>query len=112
MPLVNYNTLQKQKIWDGIIGAIHHSDKSTMAHIEIDEGVVLPEHHHVHEQWSHVLEGIFEFTIDGEVQKLSHGMSMHIPSNVPHSGRAITKCKIIDCFIPVREEWKELEYIT
>lgn len=111
MPLINYNKLPKQKIWDGIIGAIYHSDVATMAHVTIEEGVVLPEHHHHHEQWSHVIEGTFEFNLDGEVFTLTSGMSLQIPSHVPHSGRAITKCKIIDCFVPVREEWKGLPYV-
>ena len=29
-----------------------------------------------------------------------------IPSNIPHSGRALTKCILMDVFSPVREEYK------
>lgn len=111
MSLINYQNLPKQKIWEGIIGAIHHSDKATMAYVYIEEGIQLPEHSHHNEQWSHVIEGTFEFTLNGKVITVSAGMSLHIPSNAPHSGRAITQCKIIDCFIPVREEWKDLPFV-
>jgi quercetin dioxygenase-like cupin family protein len=109
--LVDYTKIRKQKIWDGIVGAIHHSDHMTIGHIYIDEGVQLPMHQHHQEQWSNVLEGIFEFTIGQEVHTMSGGMTVYIPPNVPHSGKAITACKIIDCFHPVREDWKTLPFI-
>ncbi len=108
--LLDYTKLPKQKIWDGIVGAIHHSDNMTIGHIEIEAGVSLPTHNHIHEQWSNVIEGKFEFTIGEETLILEPGMSVYIASNIPHSGKAITKCKIIDCFNPPREDWKNLPY--
>ncbi len=86
-----------------------HSDKLTFAHIIIDEGAVLPEHHHPHEQWMHLLEGEIEFSLNGETQILILGMCAYIPSNFPHSARAIKECKVIDCFYPVREDFVALE---
>jgi len=32
-----------------------------------------------------------------------------IPSNTPHSAKAITECKVIDCFLPVRQDFVELQ---
>jgi quercetin dioxygenase-like cupin family protein len=107
--LLDYNQIPKVKIWEGIEGAIHHSESITLAHITIQEGVVLPEHHHIHEQWSNVISGSFEFTIGKETYTLSAGMSVFIPSNVPHSGRCLSTCKIIDVFNPPREDWKSLK---
>lgn len=111
MPLVNYRDLKKQMIWQGIIGAIHHSEIATIAHIEVAEGTELPQHDHIHEQWSHVIEGKFEFVIDGTKYLVEEGMAVHIPPHVSHSGRALSSCKMIDCFIPVREDWKNLPYV-
>jgi len=37
------------------------------------------------------------------------GETAYIPGNVPHSGRTITACKLIDVFTPVREDWIALE---
>ena len=54
----------------------------------------------------HVVEGEFEFTVDGKTQVYTAGAVVHIPSNVPHSGKAITPCKLMDVFSPVREDYK------
>lgn len=109
MPFINYNAKRKVKIWDGIYAQIQHSEKLTCAHITIEAGVILPEHHHVHEQWSHLLEGEVEFTVGGITHILKAGETAFIPSNVPHSGKTLTRCKLIDVFTPIREDWVELE---
>jgi quercetin dioxygenase-like cupin family protein len=82
-----------------------HSDSMTFAHWEIEAGAKLPEHSHHHEQVAHVLEGEFELTVDGETQILTPGTIAIVPSNVKHSGKALTKCKMMDTFCPVREEY-------
>lgn len=109
MPFIDYNNKPKVKIWENIYGQMHHSDNITCGYITIAAGVQLPEHHHVHEQWSHLLEGEVEFIVGGEKRHMKPGETAYIPSNVPHSGRTLTPCKLIDVFNPVREDWKELE---
>jgi quercetin dioxygenase-like cupin family protein len=106
--LIEFTKKNKIKIWDGIYGSIHHSDHITMGHIEIEAGTVLPPHHHVHEQWSTLLEGDMEFVVGEEVLHLTPGNTIYIPSNIVHSGKAHTSCKLIDVFNPPREDWKKL----
>ena len=109
MPFLNFNTKNKIQIWENVNGAFFHSDKLTFGYITLNKGSIVPEHHHPHEQWTHMLQGELEFTIGGETQVLLPGMAAHMPSNVPHSVRAITECKVIDCFMPVREDFVALE---
>jgi quercetin dioxygenase-like cupin family protein len=109
MSFINFNNIPHLRIWDGIHGALYHSDSITFGHIIVEKGAVLPEHYHPHEQWTHVLEGELEFTLSGETQIMTSGISAHIPGNIPHSARALTKVKLIDCFMPVREDFKTLE---
>jgi quercetin dioxygenase-like cupin family protein len=109
MGFIDYNAKPELKVWNGIHGRIHHSDQLSFCHITLEEGAVLPEHHHIHEQWTHVLEGQLEFTLGGETQIMGPGISAQIPSDVPHSARAITRCKVMDAFMPVREDFKSLE---
>lgn len=94
---------------DGIHGAMYHSDQLTFGHITLEEGAVLPQHQHLQEQWTHVLEGQLQFSLAGETQIMTSGISVYIPSNVPHSAIALTRCKVIDGFLPVREDFKSLE---
>jgi quercetin dioxygenase-like cupin family protein len=109
MPFIDFNEAQHLKVWDGIHGPIFHSEDLTFGHFILEKDVILKEHHHFHEQWTHVIEGELEFTIDGETKRLTSGMVAHMPSNVTHSAVALSRCKVIDCFRPVREDFKTLE---
>jgi quercetin dioxygenase-like cupin family protein len=83
-----------------------HTDAMTLAYVDVDEGADLPEHAHVHEQVLNMLEGRFELTVEGNPHILEAGDVFAIPSNAPHSGRALTKCRILDVFHPVREDFR------
>ncbi|MEP7142937.1 MAG: cupin domain-containing protein [Ferruginibacter sp.] len=83
-----------------------HTESMTMAFWEVDAGAVMPIHHHIHEQTSQVLEGQFELMVNGERKIFEPGFVAIIPSNAPHGGVAITACKLLDIFSPVREDYK------
>lgn len=96
-------------MFDGINGAMFHSDNITFAHVTSDKDAVVIEHKHIHEQWTHIIEGEMLFTIEGETKLLTRGKAAFMPSNAVHSAKAITECKVIDCFLPVREDFVEME---
>ena len=95
-----------QEVLPGFTARFVHSEKFTTAFWDIQAGSELPEHSHFHEQTSQVVEGELEFTLDGKTQVLKPGDFVVIPSNVPHSGKALTFCKVVDVFCPVREEYR------
>ena len=109
MTFIDFNTRKRLKIWEGISGPVFHSGQATFGHFTIEAGSDLPAHSHPNEQWTNVIEGELEFTIDGESTVMKAGMAAYIPSDVVHSAKAITTCKVIDCFIPAREDFMELE---
>lgn len=109
MPFINFNSNKKVKIWEGITAALHHSEQATFAHISLQKDSEVAVHNHIHEQWTHVIEGELLFDINGEQQLLTSGMAAFMPSNVPHAAKAITACKVIDCFLPVRQDFVDLE---
>ena len=83
-----------------------HTGTSTIAFWEINADSPIPEHSHIHEQIMHVLEGVFELTVDGQTEQLTAGAIVTIPSNIKHGGKAISNCKVIDVFMPEREDYK------
>lgn len=109
MPFYDFNTKQTINIWTGINGAFYHSDQLTFGHVTLDKGAIVGDHAHPHEQWTHVLEGEIEFTIAGETNILTKGMAAFIPSNAIHSAKALTACKVLDCFLPTREDFIDKE---
>ncbi len=112
MPFINFNNRKKVKIWDGITAYFFHSQQATFAHVTLQKDAEVLLHNHIHEQWTHVIEGEILFDIDGEQKLMTCGMTVFMSSNVPHSAKAITECKVIDCFLPVREDFVELEKKT
>lgn len=98
--------LNPKKLAPGIHGYYAHGEKHTMGLVELTKGSIVPIHSHVHEQITFILEGQLDMNIGGADYSLTNGMYHVIPSNVPHSAIAITDCKLIDTFSPVREEYK------
>lgn len=83
-----------------------HTENMTFAYWNIKAGAALPEHAHVNEQVSNLTEGEFEMTVEGEKQVMKSGSVVVIPSNVRHSGKALTHCRMTDVFFPVREDYR------
>lgn len=106
MPFVTLSDLKVREPFPGYAGRFLHSEKMSVAHWTVAEGSGFPEHAHPHEQVAMVVEGRFEMTVAGETRVLDAGTSAVIPGNVRHSGRALTPCRLIDVFYPVREDYR------
>ena len=106
MPFIQLDQSAEKELIPGFQAKLIHTDGLTVGYFRIKAGSILPEHHHMHEQISNVLEGEFEMTLDGITQLLKHGTVAVIPSMTVHSGKAVTDCYILDIFNPVREDYK------
>jgi len=107
MPFVNLKDIPSKELLPGFSGKMIHTENMTLAYWDIVAGSVLPEHHHVHEQVAaQVISGEFELTLQGETRVMKAGDVAIIPSNAPHSGRAITNCQLLDVFSPAREDYQ------
>ena len=98
--------LKPKEVVPGITGYYAHGEKHTFGYVEIKKGSIVPEHHHVQEQITFIIEGELNMTIAGQFCPLRPGMYHVIPSHVPHGAIALTDCKVIDTFGPVREDYK------
>lgn len=98
--------INEREIVPGYRARFVHSDHMTLAYWDVDPGAALPEHSHPHEQVANVLEGKFELTVAGESRVLEPGQVAVIPSGVPHGGKALTPCRLLDVFHPTRDDYK------
>ena len=103
---LNINNLKSREIISGFNGKFVNGENITWAFWDIKKDSSIPDHFHIHEQIMHVISGDFEFTINGLTSVFSEGDTIVIPSNIPHRGKALTDCKIMDVFSPKREEYK------
>ncbi len=98
--------IQSREIIPGYHGKLIHAQNLSLAFWEVEAGAEVPMHAHINEQVMQVLEGQFQFTV-GDVDRVyGPGELVVIPPDTAHGGKALTPCKLMDVFSPVREEYK------
>jgi unsaturated pyranuronate lyase len=106
MPLIRIDSIEVREIFPGVRARVIHTARTSQSWVELDEGGSFPEHHHPHEQSVNVLEGTLELVVAGQSHVLTPGTVFVIPPDVPHRGRAVTACRVLDVFAPVREDYR------
>lgn len=102
---IDFSQVESREIIPGYFAQAIHGQHMTVVYWNVKAGSILPEHAHIHEQISNVIEGEFELAINGETKILQPGDLAIIKPQSVHSGKAITDCKIIDVFYPRREDY-------
>jgi quercetin dioxygenase-like cupin family protein len=98
--------LPVREIFPGFRARLVHTDRASFSWVDIDEGASFPEHHHPHEQTVNVLEGELDLVVGGTTVRLRPGNVYVIPPDVPHSGTAVTACRVLDVFAPTRDDYR------
>ena len=78
-----------------------------VARVLLKKGCVVPEHSHVNEQVTYILEGALKFWIDGKVIVVRAGELLTIPPHMPHKAEALEDTVDLDVFNPPRADWME-----
>jgi len=103
---MNLSEIPSKEIMPGYHGKLIHAENMSIAFWEVEKDAEVPEHSHKNEQIMQVLQGNFEFTVNGETQVYEPNDIVIIPPHAMHSGKALTECKLMDVFSPVRSEYK------
>src|SRR5205807_5540752 len=84
-----------------------------LARVLLKKGCIVPEHSHVNEQLTYILEGALKFWIDGREIVVKAGEVLTIPPNMPHRAEALVDTVDLDVFNPPRADWidKTDEYL-
>jgi quercetin dioxygenase-like cupin family protein len=103
MPFVDTSSLKVVERLPGWHGRYFNSPSMTFAHYDFKRGSSIHEHSHPQEEVYEVIEGELEVTIDGETQIARAGLVAIVPSNVPHSVKALTDGRVIIVDHPLRQ---------
>ncbi len=79
-----------------------------IAHVYLKKGDDVPQHSHMNEQITYILEGALKFWLgpEGAEELTVHaGEVLVIPSNLPHRALALEDTLDVDVFNPPREDW-------
>jgi quercetin dioxygenase-like cupin family protein len=105
MPLTNLEQVKELTLAPGIRARVVNTGNLSVAHVVLDEGALLPLHSHPNEQIVNVIDGTLELIVADKAHLLELGRVMVLPPMVPHAGRALTRCYVVDIFHPAREDF-------
>ena len=98
------------QIWPGLIARAVDGAEATLAAIELEPDVDVPEHSHANEQIGILTGGSLTFRIGAEERELGPGATWSIPAHVPHSVRSGPGgATLIELFAPARADWADRE---
>jgi quercetin dioxygenase-like cupin family protein len=84
-----------------------------VAHVYLKAGCIVPQHQHVNEQVTYILQGSLRFWVGDQAGSadiadsviVASGEVLVIPSNVPHRAVALEDTLDLDIFAPPRADW-------
>lgn len=82
-----------------------YGDGLMQVEVHFEVGAQGTMHTHPHAQTTYVMEGEFDFTIDGVTKTVKKGDTMYYGSNVPHGCLCTKKGILLDIFSPIREDF-------
>lgn len=108
IPFVFADSIEFEKVGDGVKRKIlAYGDSLMQVEVHFEKGGVGEVHSHPHTQLTYVLDGVFEFTINGETKTVKKGDTLYKEPNVPHGCVCLEKGVLLDTFNPYRQDFIE-----
>lgn len=84
-------------------------EKMLVSFVHMEPNSVAPMHSHPEEQIGTMIEGEYEFELNGVKRMIRKGDVYVVPPNVPHAARTYDKpCLALDIFSPPRSGYREM----
>ncbi len=82
-----------------------YTNDMMMVELSTKSSAVIKPHQHIHIQMTYILDGVFEFDIEGEKKLLKKGDTIFIDSNKIHGALCLEEGKLLDVFTPARKDF-------
>ncbi len=105
MKIHTWTDMAWEKVTNSIDRKIITGENELVAQVYLKKDAVVPEHAHVSEQITYILQGALKFWIHGEELVVGAGQVLVIPSGVPHKAVALEDTLDVDIFSPIRRDW-------
>src|SRR5438045_8636595 len=100
---LNWESVPTEEVTPSMHRKIVSGEKLMIAKMKFKDGLVVPLHHHVHEQVTQLVSGKMRFWFGENKEQtmdLFHGDVVVIPSNIPHEELMIVDVEEIDTWAP------------
>lgn len=84
-----------------------YDGQNMMVKVKFEKGAFGTPHLHYHTQTTYVIDGSFEFTVNGAKQIVKTGDGVYIEPDALHSCLCLEEGTLIDCFSPMRADFIE-----
>ncbi len=103
-----WNDLPAEPLKGGISRRLISGKGVMIAHVYLKKGDDVPQHSHMNEQITYILQGALQFWLGPEGDRevtVRAGEVLVIPSNLEHRALALEDTLDVDVFNPPREDW-------
>jgi len=105
----HWNEIPAEPMNEKLTRQVVHTQRLTLARLELKAGCVVPAHQHENEQVSMVLSGRLRFRLEGGAYDVGPGEVMRLAPHERHEVEVLEDSVVIDLFSPPREDWKRGE---
>lgn len=102
---IRWNDVENERLNPLLERQLITGQELMLARVLLKKGCVVPEHSHLNEQLTYILEGALKFWIDGKEIVVHAGEVLCIPPHMPHKAEALEDTIDLDVFYPPRQDW-------
>src|SRR5437868_13206184 len=84
-----WNEVELETLKPDLMRQLVVGENMMIARVLLKKGCIVPEHSHISEQLTYILEGALKFTIDGKEVVVNAGEVLCIPPHMPHAAEAM-----------------------